>query len=139
MDPQAQQAMENAMQQATSTAMYTVIGSVVFTVALMIFVYYFLIPRIMGKLGPDKDILQNGHPGKGKILAINETGVRLNDMPQVMLTMEITPEFGGPYTAQTKMIIQSVQIPQFQPGALFPVKISPKDNQKVVLDIYQQR
>ena len=111
-----------------------IIFTVVITVGVMVYVKRYLVPSIMGATGQDKEIMQNGLPGKAKIISVTETGVRLNHMPQVQLGLEVQPDSGGaPYQAQVKMVIQMVQIPQFQPGAMIPVKISPTDPGKVVV------
>ena len=125
------------VQDGASMAMYLtaiiIAFTVVLTIGVMVYVRRYLIPSIMGMASQDKEVMQNGLPGKATIISVMETGVRLNHMPQVQLGVEVQPDSGGsPYQAQMKIVIQTVQIPQFQPGAVIPVKISPTDPGKVV-------
>ena len=53
------------------------------------------------------------------------------------VTIELQTSTGVPYTAQVNAIIPLVNIPQFQPGAVVPVKIHPTDPSKVALDVYR--
>jgi len=126
------------VQESASSAMYLtgaiIVFTVIITVGVMVYVKRYLIPSLTGMTGQDKEIMQNGLPGKATIIGVTETGVRLNEMPQIQLTLEVQPDSGGaPYQAQLKTIIQSVQIPQVQPGKVLAVKISPTDPGKVVL------
>jgi len=98
----------------------------------------FLAFRIVRKaVGPDRSVLQNGIPAQATIVGVRQTGVQVNDQPQVVFTLEVQPPGGAVYQAETKAIVPIVAIPQVQPGAQVPVKIHPTDPTKVVLDLYQ--
>ena len=111
----------------------TICGSIAIPIVAMVFVMRF----IKKTVGPNRDVLQNGISAQAKIVSVQQTGVRLNDQPQILFDLEIRPPGGAPYRAQTKAVIPIIHIPQFQPGADVPVKIHPTDPAQVALDIYQ--
>jgi hypothetical protein len=58
----------------------------------------------------------------------------VNNAPQVLLTLEVTPDHTRrPYQVQTKQIISIVHIPQFQPGAKLLVRIDQNDPNQVAI------
>jgi hypothetical protein len=91
---------------------------------------------ILKSVRQDSGILKNGTPAQATILKVWETGTCLNNQPQLGFNLEVRPPSGAPYQAQAKGIIPMVNIPQFQPGAIVNVKISPTDPSKVALDVY---
>lgn len=95
-----------------------------------------LIIVIRRRVGPNRQLLQQGTPGEATILGVQQTGMYVNNQPQAKLTLEVRVPGWEAYQAETKMIIPMVNIPQFQPGAVFPVKVDPNDRNKVVLDVY---
>ncbi len=115
----------------------TVCGSIVFTIAMTIGIMIFARRLINKTVGPNRGVLQNGLPAQAKIVGVQQTGVMLNNQPQILFDLEVQPPGGTPYRAQTKAIIPMVNIPQFQPGVEVPVKIHPSDPTQVVMDVYQ--
>ena len=99
------------------------------------FVYKVFGPLLKG-LGPDTETLKSGTPGQATILRVWQTGTMVNYNPQIGMQLEVRPQFGAAYQTQTTMVVPMVNIPQFQPGIVVPVKISAKDPSKVVLDVY---
>ncbi len=85
----------------------------------------------------DPIIREQGIPAQAKILQIGQTGMMVSYQPQAHLVLEVTPPDGPPYQAQVTAVIPMVAIPQFQPGAVVPVKIHPADRSKIILDMYQ--
>jgi hypothetical protein len=102
----------------------------VFSIGLTVVIWRY----VRKKVGPDQEILQRGTPARARILSVQQTGVSVNDSPQVLLQLEIQPQYGAPYQAATKAVIPIVHIPQFQPGAEVPVMVHPTDPTKVELD-----
>lgn len=113
----------------------TIACSICFSLLITVGVI-FVILRVMKSFGPDKDTLASGTPGQATILKVWQTGAMVNYNPQLGLLLEVRPPTGEPYQVEVKMVVPMVNIPQFQPGAVVPVKINPKDRQKVVLDVY---
>jgi len=98
-----------------------------------------LIWWIMKRVSPNQTILQNGIPAQATIRQVWQTGTFINENPQVGMQLEVRPPGGAPYVAQVNAVVPLINIPQFQPGTVVPVKISPTDASKVELDIYGQR
>jgi hypothetical protein len=85
---------------------------------------------------PNQRVLTEGISGEATILQVRQTGVMVNYQPQVVLTLDVRISDWEPYQAETTMVIPIVNVPQFQPGAVFPVKVDPENRSKVVLDVY---
>lgn len=69
-----------------------------------------------------------------KVMQIEPTGTLYNSQPQVILTLKVDPAEGEDFTAQTKMVINPVYLPQFQPGANVRVFYDANDHSKVAVD-----
>jgi hypothetical protein len=115
---------------------FVVVGLGITTVTIV--ATYFLIKyvsRAFGPFGPDQKVLEEGVAGEATILKVRQTGVMVNDQPQVALTLDVRISDWEPYQAETKMVIPIVNVPQFQPGAVVPVKVDPSNRSKVALDV----
>jgi len=88
-------------------------------------------------LRPDPTITKSGIPAQATIQNVWQTGTYVNNNPQIGFQIEVRPPTGVPYVTQATAIIPLVNIPQFQPGAVVPVKIHPTDPSKVILDVYR--
>jgi hypothetical protein len=69
-----------------------------------------------------------------KIIAIEPTGNLYNNQPQVLLTLLVHPMQGEDFTAQAKMVVNQVYIPQVQPGATVKVYYDPNDHSKIAVE-----
>jgi hypothetical protein len=69
------------------------------------------------------------------ILNMWDTGVTMNDNPQVGLLLEVHPAGAQPYQVQTKSLVSRLKIPMIQIGSVVPVKYDPRDPSKVVLSL----
>jgi hypothetical protein len=116
----------------------TIAGSCLFTLVILAFTG-FIIWRVMKGIAPNRQILQNGIPAKATIRQVWQTGTFINNNPQVGMQLEVQPPNGVPYVAQVNAVVPMVNIPQFQPGVVLPVKISPTDPSRVELDVYGPR
>jgi len=83
-------------------------------------------------------ILATGKPAVATLLSIGENSkggvVTINDQPLLNLKLLVDPEGAPPYEVIFDTIISRIDVPQFQPGARFHVRIDPTDPQIVVLD-----
>jgi hypothetical protein len=86
--------------------------------------------------GPNRKVLEEGLSGEATILQVRQTSVMINNQPQAALRLEVRVPGWEPYETEIKMVIPIVNVPQFQPGAVFPVKVDPNNRSKVVLDVY---
>ncbi|MDB5801433.1 MAG: putative lipoprotein [Rhodocyclales bacterium] len=77
--------------------------------------------------------LESGTPAKARVLKIRDTGGRLNSNPSIEFQLEVHPETGPSFTATTRAIISTVDLPRFQPGADINVKYDPADHGSVAV------
>lgn len=88
------------------------IGGVTVLSLVLTLVITLLVMRFVRKaLGQDRSIIQNGIPARAKILSVRQTGVMLNNQPQVEFQLEVHPPSGMPYQARAKAVIGLISIP----------------------------
>jgi len=117
------------------SGMLITIGTLVFTFAIIGVVLYVLYLKVWKPMQASKAILQNGLPGKARVLAIADTGMTVNDSPSVRLTLEVTPDnrMSGPYQTELRTLINRLQVAQFQPGARLLIKYDPNNPMAVAI------
>jgi hypothetical protein len=83
-------------------------------------------------------IRKYGRPARATILAIGENSgggvVTVNDQPYLNLQVRVEDGFRAAYDVSFDTVIPRSILPQFQPGAVIPIKVDPEDPQKVVID-----
>ncbi|ABX06360.1 hypothetical protein Haur_3724 [Herpetosiphon aurantiacus DSM 785] len=119
--------MQNLVNDTMNSIMIWTIGGLVFS--------FVLIVVLRRAFGPNKKLLQQGLPGQATIINVYQTGMMVNNNPQIGLVLQIDGPLGQ-YQTETKAVIPMISIPQFQPGAVLPVKIDPSNRNNIALDIY---
>jgi hypothetical protein len=79
-------------------------------------------------------LLKTGVPAQATILQVSDTGVTVNNSPQIKLLLQVNPPTGMPYQVETKVLISRLQTHAYQPGMVVPVKIDPNDKDKIAID-----
>ncbi len=97
-----------------------------------------IVDRISGE-HEARSIRERGVPAIALVLGIRDTGITINDDPVVDLELEVRPEQGAPYTAQTRSLISRLHTPMFQPGTVLSVVVDPANRSRVALDVYETR
>jgi hypothetical protein len=77
---------------------------------------------------------KTGLPGTARILEVKDTGVTINNNPQVKLMLEVKNSFGQKYTAECRVLVSRINPGAYTPGMELPVKIDPKNEKNVVID-----
>jgi len=77
---------------------------------------------------------KTGIKGKALIKEVHDTGVTVNNSPQVKLVVEVKNSFGQRYTATLRTLVSRLQPQLFQPGMTIPVLIDPNDENKIIVD-----
>jgi hypothetical protein len=77
---------------------------------------------------------KTGLSGKAIITAVNDTGVTINNNPQVKLTLEVKNSFGQRYSTTCRVLVSRLNPFAYQVGMEIPVKIDPKNENNVVVD-----
>lgn len=115
---------------AGSTGIYISIGMI----ALFGGIFYLLYRLIFKPMINANRLQKTGLPGKARILEVKDTGVTINNNPQVKLILEVKNSLGQKYQAQCRVLVSRINPWAYQPGMEVPVKIDPKNEQNVVLD-----
>jgi hypothetical protein len=98
-----------------------------------------MIDRMSG-VATARELQASGIAAKAEILSIQETGMKVNDDPVIGLKVRVQPADGPAYDATIpKSLVRYVDLPQFQPGSVIPVRIDPKDPSRVAIDLYKYR
>ncbi len=77
---------------------------------------------------------KTGLPGKATILEVKDTGVTINNNPQVKLMLEVKNSYGQKYNTQCRVLVSRINPNMFMAGMEVPVLIDPKNEQNVVID-----
>lgn len=81
-----------------------------------------------------KQLLQTGVQANAQIVEIWDTGVTVNNQPQIGMKLKVTPATGMPYEVETKMIISRLQTAYYQPGVSCVVRYDPNDLSSVAIE-----
>ncbi len=97
----------------------------------MFYLFYrlFFAPMILASR-----LRKTGIPGKAVITEVRDTGVTINNSPQVKLLLEIKNSLGQKYTTTVRTLVSRLQPQLYQPGMTIPVLVDPKDDNIVVVD-----
>ena len=91
----------------------------------------------MGQMQADAQKAQhlatNGRSGTATITALRQTGMFVNENPQVEMDLEVNVEGMAPYSATHRQVVAMMAAPQFQPGATVPVKVDPADPTSLIV------
>jgi len=77
---------------------------------------------------------KSGIPAKAKVLEVRDTGIAINNNPQVKLVMEIKNNLGQVYTTTCKTIVSRRNPGYFKPGMEVLIKIDPKNKENVIIE-----
>lgn len=76
---------------------------------------------------------QVGRIGTATVTALRDTGVTINEDPEVELDLLVTLEGVEPYMVTHRQVIYRLAVAGFQPGATVPVKVDPQDLQSLIV------
>ena len=96
---------------------------------------FYLLYRLIFKPMINTSRLQKtGIAAVATILEVRDTGVTINNSPQVKLILELKNSFGQKYTTQTRVLVPRINPGAYRPGMTIAVKVDPKNEQNVVID-----
>ena len=72
-------------------------------------------------------LMATGRQGTATVTAIRDTGLTVNENPQVELDLQVTVDGAPAYAVTHRQVVSRVAIPAFQPGATVPVRVDPAD------------
>lgn len=114
---------------SNSIILVSVVVPIVIT-AMVLFVIW----KIFAQSGKERNrLLRDGVAAQATIVNIWETGLYVNNRPQIGIMLEMVGPDGRIFQVETKMIISQLQIPQFQPGTRVAVKYDPANYTKIAI------
>ncbi len=92
----------------------------------------------MSGVTESRAIQKIGESAQATVLQVWDTGVTVNNDPVIGLRVAVERAGQPPYEATIKKsLVSRVHIPLFQAGSRVPVKVDPKDPNRVALDMYK--
>ena len=86
------------------------------------------------KAAANKRIDETGLAGTGQIVGLTQTGMYMNDNPQVGIQMVVSVPGKNPYQVEVRQFVPLILLGSIQIGATLPVKVDQQDPSKVVID-----
>lgn len=112
-----------------------IIVFVVFILLVTVIPSLLMVRRVFGSLKQTQTLPATGGQAQAQILQLRDTGMTLNDNPQIEVLLEVRPMNRPAYQTQTRCYISRLRIPQVQPGATVNVKIDPQNPVNVALQL----
>ena len=122
------------MDQLNTLIAVSTIAPIAITVVVLI-VVFMVFRKVFGGIAQNNTLLASGEPAQATVLQLWDTGVSLNDNPQVGLLLEVHPHDRPAYQVQIKSFISRLKVAQVQTGAVVAVKVDPTNPAKVALDL----
>lgn len=100
-------------------------GILIFTFGIIalsfggVFFYYYKKRKRMQHLA------ENGVRGKAVVKSLSDTGLIINNIPQIAMTLEVTLPNIPVYTIQKRVAIPMIYYPRIQPGMTVDVAVDP--------------
>ena len=70
-------------------------------------------------------LVKHGQDAEAKVLALADTGTRINDDPLVKITLEVQPPNQPSFRTEVKQTVSVISLPLLQPGKFVRVKYIP--------------
>lgn len=83
----------------------------------------------------EEHLKTQGIKGKARVMGMRQTGVRINHVPQVVLDLHITTDFGEKLQLPYKKCIQPMYYSILRPDVDLEVYINPEKKDKVFVDL----
>jgi hypothetical protein len=74
-----------------------------------------------------------GIAGSATIDSVADTGMFVNQAPVLELSMTVTIPGREPYPVKHRQLVSHAALARFQPGSVLPVKVSPQDNNQLMI------
>jgi len=114
-NPEDMQAAESILTSPWMYAMWALFaGTFIFLIASL----------VIGGLS-NRRILASGQDAEAKILAMTDTGTRINDNPVIDFSLQIQPASYPAFVAQARQTVSVIYLPSYQPGKILNVKFIP--------------
>ena len=98
-------------------------------VPVMMLVTVGIIWGVMRSVAPAA--IKNGVTAPARVLEVRDTGVSINDNPQVALLIEVTPRDQAPFQAEVKTVVSRLNVALVQPGTEVQVVFDPLNLKRI--------
>lgn len=92
------------------------------------------VARLLKNSARNRALLASGEPAPAVILAASDTGVTVNDSPQVRLRLEVRPAGRPPFQAETTLLVGRLQVGMIVPGMSVQARFDPADPSRVAVE-----
>src|SRR3954471_10512702 len=107
------------------------IGQIWIGVAVLIGVIYFFINRATGR---KLALRQTGLPGTAQVLEMEQTGVYINENPQVKMKLQVQARGIAPYQVEKKATVPLIALGMRGTGRPLTVYVNPQDHEDIFID-----
>ncbi len=81
----------------------------------------------------DSNLRANGLPATATVLALQDTGNRVNMQPVANVTLQVSPPGGETFQSSAQIVVTPINGPLFQPGRRVQVRYNPQSLSQVVI------
>lgn len=110
--------------------------SLLFTLVVMAgvgFVMWKVFGGLMKQSQERQRLLTTGMPAGGRVLQLMDTGMLVNNNPQVRIIVEVQMPGRPPYQADTTMVLSMLAVPRVQPGCMVNLRVDPMNPANVAI------
>lgn len=87
----------------------------------------------MGGKAAAQRLMASGRVGRATVTARRDTGVVVNENPEVELELQVSVDGGPRYPVTHRQIISRLVTANFAPGSSVPVRVDPIDPQRLLI------
>jgi len=80
------------------------------------------------------ELLETGIQANGKIIEMWDSGITINNQPQIGMKIEVYPLIGQPFTSEVNLVISRLQTSYYQPGVTCIVRYDPNNTKTVAIE-----
>jgi hypothetical protein len=107
------------------------IGQIWIGVAVLVGIIYLVIGRRGARM---EGLRQTGLPGTAQVLEMSQTGVYINENPQVKMKLQVQAQGLAPYQVEKKATVPLIAIGMLGTGRPLTVYVNPQDNEDIFID-----
>ncbi len=114
--------LENMNMNTWMPILISIIAAIIVAASMIPFLRILFPPRI-----------KNGVTAEANVVEIHDTGVTVNDNPQVRLLLEVHPSMAAVFLSEVKTIVSRLEVGQVAPGTKVEVLYDPNDLKRIVV------
>jgi len=111
---------------------FSLLITLVATIGPFILIFW-LLKKQQEKKAAEQKLLETGERATATVLALEETGMLINNQPLVNVKLQVQRQGQAPYEHTHQMVLSMLTIPQVQPGTLVNVRVDPANPRRVAI------